>query len=172
MCDDVHVHVIMSVLLLMCDCHVPSVKRGKSTEPEARRVFQQIISGVHYCHRYDLHTFACKPLISFFFVSFRHKVVHRDLKPENLLIDSHNRVKIADFGLSNLMKDGEFLKTSCGSPNYAAPEVVSGKLYAGKVASTFDEGQSIYSDGCNAVKFFLVVKRHMYCKCFVLCCRS
>ena len=90
----------------------------------------------------------------------RHKVVHRDLKPENLLLDSNNQVhilhtshippprlahltltfhtpsqqqvKIADFGLSNLMKDGEFLSTSCGSPNYAAPEVVSGKLYAGE----------------------------------------
>ena len=62
-----------------------------------------------------------------------HKVAHRDLKPENLLLDSENRVKIADFGLSNLMKDGEFLRTSCGSPNYAAPEVVSGKLYAGTV---------------------------------------
>ena len=61
-----------------------------------------------------------------------HKVVHRDLKPENLLLDSQNQVKIADFGLSNLMKDGEFLSTSCGSPNYAAPEVVSGKLYAGE----------------------------------------
>ena len=61
-----------------------------------------------------------------------HKVAHRDLKPENLLLDSVNRVKIADFGLSNLMKDGEFLRTSCGSPNYAAPEVVSGKLYAGE----------------------------------------
>ena len=60
-----------------------------------------------------------------------HKVVHRDLKPENLLLDSQSQVKIADFGLSNLMKDGEFLSTSCGSPNYAAPEVVSGKLYAG-----------------------------------------
>lgn len=36
-------------------------------------------------------------------------------------------VKIADFGLSNMMKDGEFLRTSCGSPNYAAPEVVSGE---------------------------------------------
>ena len=60
------------------------------------------------------------------------KVVHRDLKPKNLFLDSQNHVKIADFGLSNLMKDGELLKTSCGSPNYAAPEVVSGKLYAGK----------------------------------------
>ena len=51
------------------------------------------------------------------------QVVHRDLKPENLLLDSHNNVKIADFGLSNVMRDGHFLKTSCGSPNYAAPEV-------------------------------------------------
>jgi len=65
-------------------------------------------AGVDYCHR--------------------HKVVHRDLKPENLLLDARNNVRIADFGLSNMMSDGEFLKTSCGSPNYAAPEVVSGEL--------------------------------------------
>ena len=43
-----------------------------------------------------------------------------------------SQVKIADFGLGNLMKDGEFLSTSCGSLNYATPEVVSGKLYAGQ----------------------------------------
>jgi 5'-AMP-activated protein kinase catalytic alpha subunit len=48
------------------------------------------------------------------------------LKPENLLLDSSMAVKIADFGLSNVMHDGHFLKTSCGSPNYAAPEVGGG----------------------------------------------
>ena len=58
-------------------------------------------------------------------------VVHRDLKPENLLLDKHLNVKIADFGLSNVMQDGDFLKTSCGSPNYAAPEVIRGNHYAG-----------------------------------------
>ena len=47
-----------------------------------------------------------------------------------------SKVRIGDFGLSNLMKDGEFLSTSCGSPNYAAPEVVSGKLYAGEARAS------------------------------------
>jgi serine/threonine protein kinase len=64
-------------------------------------------------------------------------VVHRDLKPENLLLDGQNNVKIADFGLSNIMRDGDFLQTSCGSPNYAAPEVISGKLC---VAHLIDSG--------------------------------
>jgi len=81
------------------------------SEDEGRRFFQQIICGVEYCHK--------------------HMVVHRDLKPENLLLDKHLNVKIADFGLSNVMQDGDFLKTSCGSPNYAAPEVIRGNHYAG-----------------------------------------
>ena len=48
----------------------------------------------------------------------------------SLFLDSRNNIKIGDFGLSNLMTDGDFLKTSCGSPNYAAPEVISGKYVA------------------------------------------
>ena len=51
------------------------------------------------------------------------EVVHRDLKPENLLLDGDQHIKIADFGLSNIMRDGDYMKTSCGSPNYASPEV-------------------------------------------------
>lgn len=45
------------------------------------------------------------------------------MKPENLLLDTKNRIKIVDFGLSNMYKKDETLKTACGSPCYAAPEV-------------------------------------------------
>ena len=53
----------------------------------------------------------------------RLRVVHRDLKPENLLLDYNKNIKIVDFGLSNTYKSSELLKTACGSPCYAAPEV-------------------------------------------------
>lgn len=100
------------------------VQNGKMKEDEARRFFQQIICAVEYCHR--------------------HKIVHRDLKPENLLLDENLNVKIADFGLSNIMTDGNFLKTSCGSPNYAAPEVINGKLYAGPEVDVWSCGVILY----------------------------
>ncbi|XP_044132638.1 5'-AMP-activated protein kinase catalytic subunit alpha-1 [Bufo gargarizans] len=108
-------------------------KNGKLDEKESRRLFQQILSGVDYCHR--------------------HMVVHRDLKPENVLLDAHMNAKIADFGLSNMMADGEFLRTSCGSPNYAAPEVISGRLYAGPEVDIWSSGVILYALLCGTLPF-------------------
>ncbi|KAL3343166.1 hypothetical protein AABB24_026957 [Solanum stoloniferum] len=109
------------------------VEKGRLQEDEARKFFQQIIAGVEYCHR--------------------NMVVHRDLKPENLLLDARRNVKIADFGLGNIMRDGHFLKTSCGSPNYAAPEVVSGKLYAGPEVDVWSCGVILYALLCGTLPF-------------------
>lgn len=109
------------------------IQREKLPENEARRFFQQIISAIEYCHRL--------------------KIVHRDLKPENLLLDEKLNVKIADFGLSNIMQDGNFLKTSCGSPNYASPEVISGKLYAGPEVDVWSCGVILYVMLCRRLPF-------------------
>ena len=46
-------------------------------------------------------------------------------------MDENENVKIADFGFSNYTKENEFLKTWCGSPPYAAPEIFEGKEYEG-----------------------------------------
>merc|ERR1719337_259268 len=109
------------------------VHKLRLREDEARRFFQQILSGVEYCHQ--------------------RMVTHRDLKPENLLLDSNLHVKIADFGLSNTMRDGEFLKTSCGSPNYASPEVVSGKAYVGPEVDIWSCGVVLYALLCGTLPF-------------------
>jgi len=110
------------------------VNQGRLDEKEARRFFQQIVSGIEYCHM--------------------HRVVHRDLKPENLLLSGPDKhVKVADFGLSNMMHDGSFLKTSCGSPNYAAPEVITGKLYAGPEVDMWSCGVILYALLCGKLPF-------------------
>ncbi|KAJ1994429.1 Protein kinase [Coemansia spiralis] len=109
------------------------VERGRMNERDARRFFQQIVSAVEYCHR--------------------RNIVHRDLKPENVLLDPYDNVKVADFGLSNIMKDGEFLQTSCGSPNYAAPEVINGKLYAGPEVDAWSCGVILYVMLCGRLPF-------------------
>ena len=101
------------------------VSKGRLSTDEARHFFHQIVAGVEYCHFY--------------------RIVHRDLKPENLLLDADNNIKIADFGLSNVMEDGDFLRTSCGSPNYAAPEVISGNLYAGPEVDVWSCGVILYA---------------------------
>ncbi|KAJ2159167.1 Protein kinase [Coemansia sp. RSA 552] len=109
------------------------VERGRMSERDGRRFFQQIVSAVEYCHR--------------------RNIVHRDLKPENVLLDPYDNVKVADFGLSNIMKDGEFLQTSCGSPNYAAPEVINGKLYAGPEVDAWSCGVILYVMLCGRLPF-------------------
>ena len=79
--------------------------------------------------------------------------MHRDLKPENLLLDEHNNIKIADFGLANWLEDGNFLDTSCGSPNYAAPEVISGRMYAGPEVDVWSCGVILYALLCGRLPF-------------------
>eukprot|EP01018_Ginkgo_biloba_P032980 Gb_25414 [translate_table: standard] len=100
---------------------------GRLKEDEARRYFQQLVNAVDYCHS--------------------RGVYHRDLKPENLLLDTYGNLKVSDFGLSALpqqvRKDG-LLHTTCGTPNYVAPEVISGKGYDGAIADLWSCGVILF----------------------------
>lgn len=127
------------------------VKNVRIPEATVRRIFQEIISGVEHCHI--------------------NKVAHRDLKPENIFLDSSQHVKLGDFGLSGEMQEGVMMTTSCGSPNYAAPELLSKNCqYEGPDVDIWSSGVILYALLCNQLPFdadtmgdlFKLIKRGHY----------
>ncbi|XP_027332803.1 CBL-interacting serine/threonine-protein kinase 24 isoform X1 [Abrus precatorius] len=101
------------------------VQQGKLSENESRRYFQQLVDAVAHCHRKGVY--------------------HRDLKPENLLLDAYGNLKVSDFGLSALTKQGvRLLYTTCGTPNYVAPEVLNDQGYDGAAADVWSCGVILY----------------------------
>lgn len=97
-------------------------------EKDAAKLFSQLISGVWYIHQ--------------------KKIVHRDLKLENLLLDRQRNVIITDFGFANRFEHraDDLMQTSCGSPCYAAPElVISEGLYVGSAVDIWSCGVILYA---------------------------
>lgn len=109
------------------------VKKQRIPEKEACKFFQQIIAGVEYIHKLN--------------------IVHRDLKPENLLLDANKNIKIVDFGLSNTFSHNELLNTACGSPCYAAPEMIAGMKYHGDKIDMWSCGVILYALVCGFLPF-------------------
>lgn len=120
------------------------VSQTKIKEEEACKIFQQLIAGIEYIHKLN--------------------VVHRDLKPENLLLDHNHQIKIVDFGLSNTYKDKELLKTACGSPCYAAPEMIEGKEYSGLKVDIWSAGVILFAMICGYLPFEDPNTRKLYKK--------
>lgn len=75
----------------------------------------------------------------------RRRVIHRDLKPENILLDAAGNLKVADFGLSAVTSPfSTSLNVMCGTPEFAAPEVLAGKEYSGPSVDTWSMGVILY----------------------------
>ncbi|CAK9328888.1 unnamed protein product [Citrullus colocynthis] len=101
--------------------------KGKLSEAQGRKIFQQLLDGVSYCHRKGVY--------------------HRDLKLENILVDAMGNVKITDFGLSALpenFRDDGLLHTTCGSPNYVAPEILANRGYDGAASDIWSCGVILF----------------------------
>ncbi|KAJ6470590.1 kinase-like domain-containing protein [Mycena vitilis] len=97
-------------------------------ERDAVRLFAQLVSGVWYMHQKN--------------------IVHRDLKLENLLLDRNRNLIITDFGFANRFDHdkNDLMKTMCGSPCYAAPELVnSDGMYVGTAADIWSCGVILYA---------------------------
>ena len=113
------------------------VKAGRLSEDEGRRFFNQIVAGVSYLHA--------------------NNVVHRDIKPENLLLDSEKTIRIIDFGLSTKCAPGQVLKHACGSPCYAAPEMLTreGQThgYVGHPVDIWSSGITLFAMICGFLPF-------------------
>ncbi len=89
------------------------VQHGRLEEAEAVKLFSQLVAAVDSCHR--------------------SHVIHRDLKPENVLLDADGNIKLIDFGLGTILgSSDEVLQVACGSPHYAAPEMLLGNGYLGQ----------------------------------------
>jgi serine/threonine protein kinase len=101
------------------------VSNGVFPEPRARDIFRQISDAVHFIHERD--------------------IVHRDLKPENVLLDKSFTAKLADFGLCHFVSPKALLRTPCGSPFYAPPEIITGQDYDGKSADIWSLGVLLFT---------------------------
>lgn len=105
------------------------------SESEARFFFRQIIAALAFIHSKGY--------------------AHRDLKPENLLLDDNQCLKLIDFGLCAKPKGGmeNLLRTCCGSPAYAAPELICGRSYLGAEADLWSMGVLLYALLCGYLPF-------------------
>ncbi|KAI8878469.1 Pkinase-domain-containing protein, partial [Backusella circina FSU 941] len=110
-------------------------ERGRLPESEARPLFGQLVSALAWCHAHQIR-----------YIRDVGSSTHRDLKPENILLDKEKKnVKIADFGMAAMQPFNALLRTSCGSPHYASPEIVRGKKYDGTASDVWSCGVILYA---------------------------
>lgn len=133
--------------------------RKRVSEQLAIRFFLQVVAGLQYCHDREVRfqpaedesarMMPCAPRRA-----AAVQVVHRDIKLENLLMDSERNMKIIDFGLAAIFTAGKPLKVHCGSPSYAAPEIIGRRNYDGPPVDVWSLGIVTFAMVCGHLPFY------------------
>ena len=96
---------------------------------QAHYYFSQLIEGLEYLH--------C------------HRIVHKDIKPGNLLLDTTGVLKIADFGVAEVLDQfapNDMCRTSQGTPAFQPPEIANGlEEFPGFKVDIWSSGVTLYN---------------------------
>jgi serine/threonine-protein kinase SRK2 len=123
--------------------------KGPLPEDEARKIFQQLMLAVHYCHKMGVSS--------------------RDIKPDNILLNGANEVKLADFGYSKDENMQSLANTRLGTPAYTAPEIFklqpeARQGYDANAVDVWSCGVTLFEMVCGGLPFKRaddVQKRHL-----------
>ncbi|CAG9326324.1 unnamed protein product [Blepharisma stoltei] len=108
--------------------------KGRLSESEAKKIFSQVIDAVKACHLKN--------------------VIHRDVKLDNILLSADlTLVKLCDFGVSRIARDGEMISEQCGTPAYLPPEIIADTEYDPFYVDLWSMGVLLYAMLCGTVPF-------------------
>ena len=118
-------------------------KNEKLSESESISIFRQILSAIHFLHSQG--------------------IIHRDIKPENILMDeNHTHIKLCDFGFSSVYDPNRPFEDFCGSPEYAAPEMIGRKPYSGPEVDIWSLGVLLFVMLTGCLPFSELNKSKLY----------
>ena len=98
---------------------------GMLRESDSRKIIYQVSLALSYLHS--------------------RNIIHRDIKPDNIMIDENGDVKLIDFDFCSEVLGEELRETSCGTPSYSSPQVISGAPYDGKKNDVWSLGVVLYA---------------------------
>jgi serum/glucocorticoid-regulated kinase 2 len=88
-------------------------------------------------------------------------IIYRDIKPENILIGEDGYLKLIDFGMAKMVKNDEKATSFCGTPEYLAPEVITGEGH-NRCADWWSFGILIFEMLCGIPPFYSDNTEKMY----------
>jgi len=154
--DDIDVERIVREIEILKNINHPNIAQMYETYTTVHNIYlmMEFVEGGDLSNYINQTNYLSEEKACYFFrqligvIEYLNKIgiSHRDIKTENILLDKNKKnIKVIDFGLSNYCSGKSLLRSSCGSPCYASPEMLSGKPYQGITTDIWSSGIVLYS---------------------------